>query len=295
MNRTKIIFTTIVTTIVLLVVTLLITNVVTQPALSQNNIASFDTIVNFRDLGTYQLKDGRQIATNKLLRSGSLDDLSAADMRTLTETYNLNQIIDLRLPNEVETKPDTPIPATTYHHIDVYENGTETLPSLAQLQHTEATQGTRVDIVNRLRKIYERITVHPDSHQAMRKVFDILLTNDNGAVLWHCTSGKDRTGLVTAILLHILGASKETIYQDYMQTNEARKVANDAHIEELRNQGMSEEIIADMVEILTVREQYLDYTFELIDEHYGNIDNYIEDVLHISQDDQTKLRALYLV
>jgi len=298
MNRTKII-ATITATIVLIVVAVLLIQPFnnTQPVTStksQIESATFDSVVNFRDLSTYELANGRRITKNKLLRSGSLDNLTNADMTTLVDNYELKQIVDLRMTREVSKQPDMTIPETVYHHIDVYENGTEILPNVEVMKETEATGGPRVDIVNQLRKIYNRITLHPDSQKAMRQFFEVLLTNESGSVLWHCTSGKDRTGLASAILLHILGASTETIYQDYMKTNDSRKEANETRIAQLREEGASNELIEDLNEILTVREEYLDYTFELIKEQYGNLDNYIETALQISKADQQKLRDMYL-
>jgi protein-tyrosine phosphatase len=296
MNRTKVLGTIITGTIVLIVVSLLVIQPFSkrEQSLEATHTPTFETLVNFRDLGTYQLGNGGRIAEKRLLRSASLHKLSDADMHTLVDTYGLKHVIDLRTSGEVSNEPNKEIAETTYHHIDLYKTGVGSLPTFSEIQEVVDNPETRIDIVDYLRRIYSHVTLDPDSHEAMNDVFDVLLENETGAVLWHCTSGKDRTGLTSAILLHILGASKETIYDDYMKTNELRKTANDAFVEKLRDKGASDQLLEDVHEILLVRREYLDYTFDLINEHYGDLDTYIEDALQISQADQAKLRKMYL-
>jgi len=252
----------------------------------------FETLINFRDLGDYKTKDGKQIAAYKLLRSGSLLNLNDHDIDMLTQTYKLKHVIDLRSPIEIVEAPNTQIDDTTYHHLDLYSDG---IPGSSSF--TEYQRGTvgKVDVIEEMHNSYNRITTSRYSHENMRRLFQLLLANEDGSILWHCSSGKDRTGVPTAILLHILGASKETIYHDYMLSNEARKAANEATATKMRAEGESEQLIEETIQTLIVRKEYLDYTFKLIDEHYGGLEGYIENILQLSKTDQQRLRDKYLI
>jgi len=254
--------------------------------------STFDTLINFRDLSDYQTKDGRHIKPHKLLRSASLFKLSNHDVQLLHNEYDLNHIIDLRAPIEIAEKPNTPIPQTTYHHLDLYSDGISGASTFTEHQRSLAG---KVNVIDEMHNSYKRITDSPYSHTGMRQLFQILLNNNNGSVLWHCSSGKDRTGVPTAILLHILGMTKETINHDYMLSNIARKEANDHVAAEMKQQGDDEQTIADTIQTLTVRQEYLDYTFKLMEDKYGGIDSYIENTLHLNQADRMKLQHMYLI
>jgi len=259
---------------------------------STPRLASFDTLVNFRDLGNYATADGKKIIPYRLLRSGALIDLSEHDIKLLTDTYKVKHIIDLREPIEMDEKPNVSIPNTTYHHINLYSDG---IPGSSSFTEYQRSVSGKVDVIDEMHNSYNRLTLSSYSHEGMRQLFRILLTNEAGSVLWHCSSGKDRTGLPTAILLHILGASQETINYDYMLSNEARKKANEEKEAQMRADGEPEWLIEETLQTLVVRQEYLTYAYKLMAEHFGGLDAYIENVLQLTQDDQQRLRDLYLV
>jgi protein-tyrosine phosphatase len=293
MNRTKITSLAVVSVIItaLIIIGSFQSAPPSLPA-QQDGAQNFETLVNFRDLGNYKTKDGRQIVPHKLLRSGSLFNLNNHDRDLLTETYKLRHIVDLRQPIEIVEAPNRQIDDITYHHLDLYSDG---IPGSSSF--TEYQRGTvgKVDVIDEMYNSYNRITTSRYSHENMRALFQLLLTNEDGSVLWHCSSGKDRTGVPTAILLHILGASKDTIYADYMFSNEARKEANAATEAKMRAEGASEQLIDETLQTLVVRKDYLDYTFKLMDEQYGGIDGFIENILQLNKVDQQKLRNKYVL
>jgi Protein tyrosine/serine phosphatase len=252
---------------------------------------SFDTLVNFRDLGDYKVQDGRQIVAKKLLRSGELYALSAHDINLLVNEYHLSEIIDFRSEKETSSRPDDAIENAIYNNIDMFKGDSEDAPALEEIEKENANRTAD----ERMFFAYEHLIVSPVSQKGFRKFFDILLNNKNGASLWHCFAGKDRTGIAGALVLYLLGASKETIHEDYLRTNASRKAANDALLADMKAKGASEKQLADTETMMYVKIEYLDYAVQVINERFGSIDAYITDVLGISDAERTAFQEMYLV
>lgn len=112
--------------------------------------------------------------------------------------------------------------------------------------------------------------------------------------MFHCFAGKDRTGIAAAIVLHILGVSKEDIIKDYLQTNQQRQEANQAIIAGLVKKGLSAEGEKAILIALSVSEDYLLNAFSVAKDSYGSFDNYIKEAIKINYDEQEQLRQIYL-
>jgi len=257
----------------------------------------FDTLVNFRDLGDYETAEGRKIKSGRLLRSGEPVNLSDNDFNLLINKYNLKEIIDFRTTEEVTKTPDDKIGSANYHHFDVivFESGEVDedgiAPSLQNMMEKQAGKSAADQLIF----VYKFIIDSPVAQKKYRDFFDILVANTEGAVLWHCFAGKDRTGLAAALILYLLGATKETIFQDYLLTNAGRKEANEAIIAGARAQGASEEKLTELKVMMGVHEDFLEAAAEHIKTKYGSLDAYIHDVLGITENDIMAFRENYLV
>jgi len=251
---------------------------------------TFKTLVNFRDLGGYTMTDGRTIIPHRLLRSGELFDLAPEDIALLSDTYDLKEIIDFRSEDEITKKPDDTIPHAQYNNIDMFKGDEHEAPALAQIERERGT----LTADQRMMLVYEHLILSTVSQKGFKTFFDIISNTQEGSVLWHCFAGKDRTGVSAALLLHILGASEETIYDDYMRTVPQRKAANDAIIANLKAEGADDKKIEDSYIMLNVKEAYLDYAYKLINEHYQNTDHFLEHIVGVSPAQQEQIRAMYL-
>jgi len=252
---------------------------------------TFKTLVNFRDLGEYKTEDGRHIATGRLLRSGELYDLPAGDIELLRHTYNLKEIVDFRSAEEVSEKPDDYVHDTQYNNIDMFKGDEHEAPALARIERGRGT----LSADQRMMLVYEHLVLSSVSQKGFKAFFDVVSNTEEGSVLWHCFAGKDRTGVASALLLHVLGASSATIYDDYMRTIEQRKEANALILANLKAEGADAQKLDDTYTMLNVKKEYLDYAFKLINEHYENIDYYLVHVLGISGKQQQQIRSMYLI
>lgn len=184
-------------------------------------LASVD---NFRDVAG---KDGYQVKGGKMrrgvvYRSNALT-LTPADLATV-DKLGISTDIDLRTPSEIKQTPDV-LPAGV-EYINVNFMGGDSAAS-------GALPTTTADAVTMMQKANSSMAESETSQTSLRRVLTAILNSD-GAVIIHCTAGKDRTGYVSAILQSIAGASTNTIYQDYLLTNDYTKARVDQTVAAMR-------------------------------------------------------------
>ena len=136
-----------------------------------------------------------------------------------------------------------------------------------------------------------------DYKAEIRSLLDILLAQPEGeAVLFHCSGGKDRTGVATAVVLSALGVTREDIEADFMMSNTLKDPDNAAvkiaaEVNEVRGTSMPAKAVWPS---LGVRKAYLDEFYKSVTEDYGSVDGYLRDGLGLTDTDLQALRARYL-
>ena len=261
---------------------------------------SLNSIKNARELGGYRTADGRTVKNGLLLRTGKLDEISAADIKALTDIYRLEHIIDFRMSMELPGAPDPVIDGALYHHLDVIDVQaffSEKMPgidigALDDLQIAELTiqSGVQND------RMYIGFLMGEMGKSAYSEFFRILLDAEpDRAVLWHCTGGKDRTGLAAMLLLSAFGVDEETIISDYLLTNtyNAPKIAATRSF--LTEKGYDERFISQAVIVYAaVNESYMRNAIDYLKREYGSVTGYIRNELHIQQAEIDSLKEKYL-
>jgi len=210
-----------------------------------------------------------------LFRSDLLYHLNPKE-KALLRDNNIKVVIDLRNKDEVEHLKDTNIKAINFINnpmLPEHKEGEDSPLKTVTIKHM-----TLPDMDNAYREL-----VGKDRKEAWSNIFNILLDNGDGAILYHCSAGKDRTGVVTAVILTALGIDKETIYQDYLLTNEKplyyKKLA-------LEMDPESREIFLDYFQ---AKKEYLDASFDEINKIYGTFDRFLLECCSI---DKTRLNIL---
>ncbi len=164
--------------------------------------------VNFRDLGGYRNHTGQTVRWRRLFRSDALQDMTATDAAYAIEELDVRLVVDLRNPDEAERDGKGPLPdlgAGYTHH-----------PLLRERGFPPFTGG---DVVERLSSTYQWL-IH-NSGSRVADAVNAIAEADGSSVVFHCSAGKDRTGLLAALILEVLGVDAETIRADYLLTNEA--------------------------------------------------------------------------
>ena len=144
------------------------------------------------------------------------------------------------------------------------------------------------------REMYPTLFFNPDCQAQFAKFFRHVITTESGAVLYHCTQGKDRTGVASALLLAALGASRETIVADFDATNRVYEADVKKYSRRVRLFGGKEEEIGVVKAFLGCNTDNFVKALDRIDAEYGSLDSYLEKVLGVTPEDREILRARYL-
>lgn len=222
---------------------------------------------NLRDLGGYEAADGKHVKWKTLLRSGDLHQLTAEDLDYLA-AIPLKTDIDFRGKTEKETAADK-TPSTLNQYIPLpIEAG-----NMSDMQHIDASK-----LPNILEDVYAYIIKNA---QTTYKLFFQILTDEKSApLLFHCSAGKDRTGIAAALLLAALGVDKETIMKDYLLSAEYIKGKYDFLTDKY----------PQFAPLTTVKKEYLEAALNTIDKEFGGMESYLTNNLGA---DLKKLRKLY--
>ena len=163
--------------------------------------------VNFRDLGGYRNHQGLTVRWRRLFRSDALQDMTSGDATLASAELNIGLVVDLRNSDEAERDGRGPLPelGAKYRHF----------PLLEERGFPPFTGG---DVVERLSSTYQWL-IH-NSGPRVADAVNAIADADGKAVVFHCSAGKDRTGLLAALILEVLGVDAETIRADYLLTNE---------------------------------------------------------------------------
>jgi len=168
---------------------------------------------NARDTGGLPTVDGRRTCSGVLLRSDNLQGLTPGDVRVLLDR-GLRTVVDLRTATEVDLEGPGPLRAldVAHHHLDLIPHGFEGRAALARAVPDEQAPDHAMD-----HWYADYLTDAPTSvASALRLVAD----PRNGAVLVHCAAGKDRTGVIVALALSLVGVTRDAVVADYAASGE---------------------------------------------------------------------------
>ncbi|WP_407883048.1 tyrosine-protein phosphatase [Furfurilactobacillus curtus] len=246
---------------------------------------------NFRDLGGYQTTDGHTTKWQRTVRSAALNQLNRADLATLS-AYGVHTILDFRTNQELLRAPDrVPGGAKDYHNPILAIDDTRSSATREELREdlSEPGYGHRQMI-----QTYHEMIADDFSQQAYRNFFDYLIANQKGTLLFHCTAGKDRTGLGAIMFLAALGVPQTTVLQDYLLTNEVSKAVLDANMDRLDGEGASAAVKDNIRALWTVHEDYFTAAMDEVKTQAGDLPHYLSDNLQLSDEKIAELRRLYL-
>jgi protein-tyrosine phosphatase len=236
---------------------------------------------NFRDLGGYRTTDGRTVKWGLLYRSGQMHDLTPADYATL-QKLGIRTVCDFRDTRERTTEP-TLWPAGQKPKIlsDDYALDMSSL----RLPGDPATW-THEQVVGAMTATYPKLL---DQFRGQyRRMFAELLAGDV-PLAFHCTAGKDRTGVAAALLLTALGVPRATIVDDYLLSNQ-HMAPMPAH-----PTGFWAKLSPEAARTFAgVDRRYIDAVFAVTDRHPGGVMRYLKDRLGVGPREIAKLRTLYL-
>lgn len=251
-----------------------------------------DGAPNTRDLGGIIAAGGRKIKHGMLFRSGDLSALSDRDIKML-ESFGITLIVDLRTETERAGAPDKSLSGARVLDLQVVEeeilgitkNGDNSVDALIEI-----LKDTDFDIISLMTTMYETIISSETAVKAYSKFFKEILANESGAVLWHCSAGKDRAGMATAFILMAIGVPRETIIEDYLLTN---RYAGKRLLDIIKLKTDNAEVIKKAEIMLSVHRDYIESVYKVIDERGGE-DKFLSECLGVTNEDVKTLKERYL-
>lgn len=238
----------------------------------------FEGAINFRDLGGYPAAGGRRTRWRRLFRSDSLADLTQTDLEQLAD-LGLHGLVDFRTENERMLKPNR-LPEGAC--IRVLELGFLPIGTLEMLEEVRAGTISVQELERRVVSQYRRFGI--DHVEEFRQAIAFATEADNYPLLIHCTSGKDRTGFASALLLLAVGVPRDVIIQDYDLTNLYRR-----DVSYLFGPKTKKDVISLL---LSARAHYLEAALQEIERVYGSFEAYLTRALEVDGFKRARLLEL---
>lgn len=263
------------------------------------------SLINARDLHGLKNRKGKTIKKNSLYRSDALFKISSEDMRRLKEENNLKEIIDFRGEDEINEHTVDPSVDGVKHIYLPLNNGIRNQVTREHKEHSDNKEvegiinffyylDEKADITYATEKLYRQFVSNEIGVKNLSNFLNEVLSCD-GLLIYHCTDGKDRTGVATYLLLKILDFDDETIFYDYLLTNENVVEKRKRRRELFLSCGIDNEIILNSSDIIAgVRENWLKAAVDEINNRYQGVDSYIENILGFSKEKREYMQEKYL-
>jgi protein-tyrosine phosphatase len=241
---------------------------------------NWDGCLNVRDLGGHRTTDGAQTRYGSIIRADSIRQLTDAGW-TAAVDYGVRSVVDLRMDIELEADPPAELPVETVH-MPFLEDDPDASAEV------EAVSAAAPDDATAMREVYlvwlERFG------RNIAAAIEAVARAPEGAVVVHCMGGKDRTGLVTALLLHLAGVDDEQIAADYAASEERLRPRHEAWIAEAGTEAERERLRR----IASSPPESMVGVLEALAHRYGSVEEYVR-VGGLSDDDlqlvRTRLRG----
>jgi protein-tyrosine phosphatase len=249
-------------------------------------VLPFEQGSNFRDIGGYSTKDGRTVRWGKAFRSGAMPLFTEADY-ALADQLGIGSVVDLRSLEEREVAPDQIDDRTGALFISNDYSIAPLMAGYGKGKGENVYSGMEKMLTPQLRSLYRQIQA------------------DEGAVVYHCSAGQDRTGMATAILYDVLGVDRETILKDYHMSTALRRPEyempkvnpadhpNNPILQYYHSGDGKKRSVAEPLYTPTGA-SHLAQFFTYIDKEYGGSEGYMKKILGLTGGDIAKLREVML-
>lgn len=218
---------------------------------------------NFRDLGGYRTMDGRYVKWGRIIRSDDMSGLTPEDLEYLG-SVPLKTVVDLRSEAEIALQPDK-VPS-----------------SVLELRYS-ITPGNLMSIISDsipspemldslMRQLNRQMVTDSAAIEQFRKLFSLLQDESNLGILYHCSAGKDRTGMASALILSALGVDSRMIMRDYLLSNTYLEDKYSSYIEQY----------PQLKGVFEVRTEFLQAGLDAIRETYGSMEEFLSGTLGVN-------------
>ena len=251
------------------------------------NIKDLRKHLNFRELGGYESANGRKVVHGQFYRSGPIADLNEEEFEYV-KSLGIRHVFDFRSDYEANEVPDPDIGAE-HHLINAMVDG-----SGNQVQFDPKGIEAAAKEHDQANDFLEQMYGNLPFCQAYKEMFEVIKHHET-PILFHCSAGKDRTGIAALLILILLGVDEETALDDYDLTNEYRKDIIARFFEKVAHIiGDNEEVKSRLQAFEGVNRSSAEYSIKTIKARYGNLDAFFENEFGIGEEERNELKNLYL-
>jgi protein-tyrosine phosphatase len=252
------------------------------------------SVPNLRDVGGWPTRDGSIVARGLAYRSVALGRVADEDLPAV-RALGLRTVYDLRTAAERTAEPDRVPDGVTHVAADVLADSRDAAPAELIGLLSDPAQAHELLGDGRAEALfvgaYREIVSLPSALAAYRELFTGLADASRRPALYHCTTGKDRTGWATAALLSLLGVDRTLVQREYLLTNEQLVPALEPIFARFEAAGGDR---TELLPVLGVRASYLAASFAEMHDRFGAIERYFADGLGIDAEGQGELRHAFL-
>ena len=242
---------------------------------------------NFRDLAQYHVAN-QKLRPHSFFRSGKLYKLKEKEIAKL-ESYHISTILDFRTEAEQNQKMDTPLNGAKVISIPLIN------AEMLGITH-ENNQSLKYKKPPHMPTLYRQLVSNEQTLANIKKGFDIVFDPDReGAILWHCTEGKDRAGIFTALFLLSLGYDKGTVIEDYEKTNAVSEPKGKKYKLAIRCLMFNNKLAKAVHLAMCAKKEYLEAALDCIEEQFGSLDNFFRDYLKLTDERIASFKAKHMV
>ena len=279
------------------------TETVMKDITKETQTLDMETLGNARELGGYVTGDGRTVKRGVLLRSAQPNKASQNDLNRLRNVYHLATITDFRMGYEREAEPNPVIEGVS----DLW------CPIIDENKLRANVSGEKAADITQAKSTFDRLRIAVESGMVNDKMYIAFLSMEQGkkgyteffrqllalpkgkSLLFHCTQGKDRTGLGAMLILSALGVGEETVMQDYLLTNTFNAALIEKERAMLLKNNLPEEMVETYLSVMDyVNPAFMQNALDWLKKEYGSANGYILKELGVTEKDIKILQEKFL-
>jgi protein-tyrosine phosphatase len=267
---------------------------VSENAAAAGEAIAVASVPNLRDVGGWPTRDGRTVRRGLAYRAVTLHWLADGDMAAV-EALGLRTVYDLRTESERSAEPDRAMDGVERVVVDVLADSQDAAPAGLVAVLSDPKQADELLGDGKAETLfagaYREIVSLPSALAGYRELFTGLADPARRPALYHCTTGKDRTGWATAALLTLLGVDRELVVREYLLTNEQLVPTLEPVFRRFEAAGGDRAVL---LPVLGVEATYLEASFDELERCFGTIESYFADGLSIDAAGQDVLRGAFV-
>lgn len=254
-------------------------------------------LFNTRDLGGLPTQDGRRIKKGKLIRSGKLYKLPPKTVDAL-KAMGVKTVIDLRIYAEQEQDPDTVWEGVNYYHLPVLCTATPGITLEKNMRKLMVEESKRIKTEfgtagNYMAEMYRYILTSEEPQQCLKKALRLIIENED-CILWHCSGGKDRAGIISMLVESLLGVSEQVILTDYVASARFQRFKFFWNRAGLVIAPVSLRFKRILYGMMAAKPRFLTDAMAELKGKYGSVVEYCKQVLDVTDEDIALMKSKYL-